>query len=276
MVEMPGDSLLEVRQLRVAYGDAFAVAGVDLDLHAGKVTALVGPSGSGKSTVALAIMGLLPTGGRIVAGTVRLTGASAGRDDVELVAAGERTVRNVRGRHIAMIFQSPGTALNPVMTVGAQIREALRLTGMAHRSDRAKAVARLLEEVELPPRVARDYPHQLSGGMQQRVMIAMALAGGPQVLLADEPTSALDVTVQAQILALLGRLQRTRGMAVLLITHDIAVAAQVADTIVVLDAGAVVEHGPTSDVLTAPQSPTAQRLVSAARTLAEGPQAVRS
>lgn len=262
------DSVLEIRDLRVTYAPSVeALAGVDLTLAAGALTALVGESGCGKSTLALAIMRLLPRNAAIRSGSIHLGRAAGKGANLDLAALNERRMRAVRGRRVAMIFQSPGSALDPIMRVGRQIAECVRLKGTCRSSDVAGRVAELLAAVELDADVARLYPHELSGGMQQRVLIAMALAGAPQLLVADEPTSALDVTVQAQILALLARLMRSTGMAVLLITHDLGVAATVAERILVMAEGRVVEAGTTEQVLNQPRHAGTQRLVGDARRL---------
>jgi oligopeptide transport system ATP-binding protein len=248
-------SLLEVRALHVEFathgGVVKAVRGVDFDLDPGRTLAIVGESGCGKSVTVQAMMGLIPSPpGRIVSGSVRLEGR-------ELAGPGGGAAASVRGGEIAMIFQDPMTSLNPTMKVGRQITEALRVhRGMAPARARARAVE-LMEAVQIPAAAERvdDYPFQLSGGMRQRVMIAMAIAGDPRVLVADEPTTALDVTVQAQILSLLQGLQRERGMAMVLITHDLGVVARMADDVVVMYAGRIVERGSVEDVFLRPAHP---------------------
>jgi peptide/nickel transport system ATP-binding protein len=226
-----------------------AVDGVSFALAAGRTTGLVGESGSGKSVTALSILRIVPDPpGRIAAGRVRYRGQ-------DLLALDERAMREVRGNRISMIFQEPMTSLNPVYTTGEQVAEAVRL----HRkASRAEAMARAVEMFELVgiPSAAervRAYPHQMSGGMRQRVMIAMALACGPDLLIADEPTTALDVTIQAQILELLARLQRELGMSILLITHDLGVVAETCDEVLVMYAGRIVEQGAVRDVFAAPR-----------------------
>jgi oligopeptide/dipeptide ABC transporter ATP-binding protein len=239
---------------------------VSFALDAGESLGLVGESGSGKSMLALALMGLLPLGAR-VSGEAWYsgTGATANRaagSRANLLTLGERERIGVRGRDIAMIFQEPMTALNPVMRVGAQIAEAIRAhdAGLS-RKEVDHGVLEALERAAVPEPAmrARQYPHQLSGGLRQRVMIAMALAGddgkAPRVLIADEPTTALDVTVQKQILELLARLRRDLGLALLFITHDLGVVAQVANRIAVTYAGRIVEEGPAREVLERPQHP---------------------
>ncbi|ROR32004.1 ABC transporter ATP-binding protein [Inmirania thermothiophila] len=241
---MSAEALLEVRGLAVRIGEGARavrpVDGVDLAVRRGEVVALLGESGCGKSMTALALMRLLPEpGGRVVAGSVRLAGE-------ELLTLPEHAMRRLRGGRMAMIFQEPMTALNPVLTVGRQIMESLAVhRGLRGTQARAQA-AELLAAVGIPDPAARldAWPHQLSGGMKQRVMIAMALAGEPELLIADEPTTALDVTIQAQVLDLLRRLQRERGMGMLLITHDLGVVAQTADRVAVMYAGEIVEEAP--------------------------------
>jgi peptide/nickel transport system ATP-binding protein len=253
-------ALLQVQDLRVSFategGEVRAVDGVTLAIHRAQTLGIVGESGSGKSVTALSVLGLTRAEGASVSGSVQF----AGRD---LLALGEQQLRSVRGTEIAMVFQDPLSSLHPMYRVGAQIIEAIR----AHR-DVAKAPARrraveLLELVGIPDPAKRvdSYPHELSGGQRQRVMIAMALANDPALLIADEPTSALDVTVQAQILELLRRLRRERGMALMLVTHDFGVVAEMADEIAVMHAGRVVEEAPADRLLTAPQHPYTQRLL---------------
>ncbi|MBY0267164.1 MAG: ATP-binding cassette domain-containing protein, partial [Burkholderiales bacterium] len=254
--------LLRVRDLRMAiHGDGppvRAVDGVSFDIAAGETFALVGESGCGKSMTALSIMRLLPEAAAISGGTVELQGEN-------LLALPEAAMRDVRGRRVAMIFQEPGLSLNPVMTVGEQIAESVRrhttLTGAAVDA----RVLELLEAVRMPDaqRRAGEYPFQLSGGMKQRVMIAIALACDPALLIADEPTTALDVTVQAQVLDLLRELQRERGMAMLLITHDLGVVAQMAQQVAVMYAGQIVETAPVARFFASPAHPYSQKLFAA-------------
>jgi peptide/nickel transport system ATP-binding protein len=247
------------------------VDGIDLELSRGEVLALVGESGSGKTMLALAVMGLLPAGARLH-GEAQFVGEGAGAK-VNLTALTEEERRRLRGRALAMIFQEPMTALNPVMRVGAQIEEAVRVHQPAlARSDAQRRVLEALTRVAVPePEArARQYPHQLSGGLRQRAMIAMALASGLgdgaglRLLIADEPTTALDVTVQKQILELLARLQAELGLALLFITHDLGVAAQIARRIAVMYAGRIVEEGPAEQVLRGPLHPYTQGLLRAA------------
>lgn len=248
-------SLLSVRDLSVAIGAAAPVDGVSFEIGAGETFALLGESGCGKSLTALALMRLLPEAARIAAGSVQFAGE-------ELCALTEAQMRSVRGGKIAMIFQEPGASLNPVMTIGAQIAEALKFHGGS--APEAKIVE-LLAAVGIPDpaRRATEYPFQMSGGMKQRAMTAMALAGEPELLIADEPTTALDVTIQAQVLDLLDGLRRERRMAMLLISHDLGVVAQMADRIGVMYAGQLVEVAPRAAFYAAPGHPYTRRLFAA-------------
>ena len=256
--------LLRIENLQVHFrtpeGVAPAVDGVSLEVPRGKTVALVGESGCGKTVTALAILRLVPTPGRIVAGRILFDGK-------DLTALDARAMRSVRGGRIAMIFQEPMSSLNPVKPVGAQIVEAVRLhagrpaPGRA-RSARARAVE-LLHKVGIPAPEARyhEYPHRLSGGMRQRVMIAMALAGDPDLLIADEPTTALDVTVQSQVLDLLNRIQNENGLSILLVTHDFGVVARMAAVVFVMYAGRIVERAPAERLFRDPRHPYTQRLL---------------
>jgi oligopeptide/dipeptide ABC transporter ATP-binding protein len=248
--------LLEVRDLRITFPRDGApplvpVDDVSLSVHRGELVALVGESGCGKSLSGLAIPRLLPDSARLGADT------SIAMDGEELSHLDERAMRHWRGRRIAMVFQDPMASLNPVMRVGAQIGEAITAhQRVASAEVRRRAIA-LLDEVGIadPAERVDAYPHQLSGGMRQRVMIAMALAGEPDLLIADEPTTALDVTVQAQILELLDRLRQERGLGVLLITHDLGIVAGRADRVLVMYAGRIVEHADTAPLFASPQHP---------------------
>ena len=253
--------LLEVENLRITFatsaGTSHPVDGVSFALAKGELLALVGESGCGKSLTSLALLRLVPPPGRILPGSaIRLDGTDVlGLDDAAL--------RGVRGRRIGMIFQDPMTSLNPVFTVSDQICESVRAhERVSKRAARARALE-LLQEVGIPDPVARldQYPHQLSGGMRQRVMIAIALASEPELLIADEPTTALDVTVQAQILEVLDRLRAARGMAVLLITHDLGIVAGRADRVAVMYAGRLVEEAPTADLFARPSHPYTRGLL---------------
>ena len=253
-------TVLSVRDLRVSFrtraGTARVVNGVSWDLAAGETLAIVGESGSGKSVSTLALTGLVPRPPAVVEGSVLFGGR-------ELVGASEAELRTVRGAGIGMVFQDPMTSLNPVLTVGRQITEVLELhLGLRGRALRDRAVELLdLVGVPEPARRVDDHPHQFSGGQRQRVMIAIGLAGQPQVLVADEPTTALDVTTQAQILDLVARLQDELGMAVVWITHDLGVVAGLADRVVVMYAGQVVEDAPVDDLYARPGHPYTRGLL---------------
>ena len=248
-------------EFRTPRGTVRALHGVDLQLQPGRTLALVGESGSGKSVTSLALMGLLPReSARIVGGRILLRDETGERD---LACTPEAELRRLRGSRIAMIFQEPMTSLNPLFRVGEQIGEALRLHLKLNREQARQRAQSLLEQVGIPAPDKRlmAYPHELSGGMRQRVMIAMALACEPAVLIADEPTTALDVTVQAQILDLLRALQRQRGMAMLFITHNLGVVADIADEVAVMYGGRIVERGPVDRVLAAPRHPYTRGLL---------------
>ena len=249
---------LEVRDLTVAFpydGGVIRPADkVSFCLSPGRTLGLVGESGSGKTVTALSIMGLTPPPGRIEGGRVLLGGS-------DLLDLPERALEDIRGRRVAMIFQEPATALNPVLTVGAQIAEALRIHDGS--ADAWAEAVRMLDRVGIPDAAARaqTYPHQLSGGMRQRAMIAMALICRPDVLIADEPTTALDVTIQAQIVDLMLEMQRHLGLAILFISHDLGVVSDIADEIAVMYAGRLVELGPAGYLLTKPLHPYTQGLI---------------
>jgi oligopeptide/dipeptide ABC transporter ATP-binding protein len=247
--------LLEVEDLRVEFstrrGLVRAVRGLSYELGAGETLGIVGESGSGKSVAALAVLGLLPArSARITSGSVRFRGE-------ELVGQGERRMRAIRGTGIALIFQDPLSSLNPVLTIGRQISEQLEAHGKASGRAAMRRAVELLERVGIPDpdRRVRQHPHELSGGMRQRAMIAMALSCEPALLIADEPTTALDVTIQAQIVELLSELRSSLGMAVLLITHDLGVVAGFADRVAVMYAGRIVERGETQPLLARPAHP---------------------
>jgi peptide/nickel transport system ATP-binding protein len=255
------ERLLEVRGLKTHFktddGWVHAVDGVDLYIDAGETLGVVGESGCGKSVTAFTIMRLVPLPpGRIVAGEILWRGR-------DLIALNDDEMRAIRAREIAMVFQEPMTSLNPVYTVGEQIAEVLRLhEGLGRRAAMARAVEMLkLVHISHPERRVRDYPHQFSGGMRQRVMIAMALSCNPKLLIADEPTTALDVTIQAQILELLNDLKERLGMAVMLITHAMGVVAETAQRVVVMYAGKVVEEAPVEEIFRAPRHPYTQGLI---------------
>jgi peptide/nickel transport system ATP-binding protein len=254
--------LLDVKNLSIMFGQQEAVRDISFQIASGETLGLVGESGSGKSATSLAVLRLLPH-------TARVTG-SVDFDGEDLLMLQEDAMRRRRGRDIAMIFQEPMTALNPVMPVGTQIAEAVRAhhPGESRKAVRAK-VLEAMEEVGLPEveRRAKDYPHQFSGGQRQRILIAMAIVNRPRLLIADEPTTALDVTVQAQILGLLNRLRREHGLAMLFISHDLAVVAQVADRVAVMQRGEIVEQGATRSLFERPQHAYTRRLLASAPTM---------
>nr|WP_276531686.1 ABC transporter ATP-binding protein [Brevibacillus invocatus] len=232
-------------------GQIPAVDGVSIKVHKGEVVGIVGESGCGKSVTSLSIMKLVPNPpGKIVGGTIRFKGE-------DLVTASEKRMREIRGNEIAMIFQEPMTSLNPVFTIGDQIGEAVRIHTKASKKESRQRAIEMLKKVGIPraEAIVDEYPHQLSGGMRQRVMIAMAMACNPELLIADEPTTALDVTIQAQILDLMRQLNRDADTAVLLITHDLGVVAQMCHRVVVMYAGNVIEEGDVRTILKEPKHP---------------------
>jgi oligopeptide/dipeptide ABC transporter ATP-binding protein len=262
-----GEPLLVVRDLRTYFfmpeGVVRAVDGVDLTVHRGSTLCLVGESGCGKSVTALSIMRLIPhPPGRIIGGQVLFQGR-------DLLTLSEAEMTRVRGKDISMIFQEPMTSLNPVFRVGDQVAEAVLLHEQVSRREAWHRAVEMLRRVGIPaPELrARSYPHELSGGMRQRVMIAMALACRPQLLIADEPTTALDVTIQAQILELMRQLKRDFGMSILLITHDLGVVAEMADEVAVMYAGKIVEQAPVGELFHAPQHPYTRGLLASIPTL---------
>jgi oligopeptide/dipeptide ABC transporter ATP-binding protein len=248
------ESLLSVEELRVEFstdrGTIHAVNGISFDVRAGETIGIVGESGCGKSVTSLALLGILPRAGGVTGGRA----VFAGRD---LLTLSERELRRVRGAEIAMIFQDPMTSLNPVLTIGAQLRESLETHFKIGRKEATARAAELLDRVGIPTARARlkDYPHQFSGGMRQRAMIAMALACEPKLLIADEPTTALDVTIQAQILDLLRGLVADRGTALILITHDLGVVAGMCERVNVMYAGTIVEAGTAVELFAHPRHP---------------------
>ena len=260
-------SLLELRGLTTAFqtgrGEISAIEDVSFDLNEGEILGIVGESGSGKSVTALTIMGLLPQPpARIAAGSVRFAGE-------ELTTASPGRMEKIRGAGISMVFQEPMTSLNPVFTVGEQIMETVRAHDrMSARAQRDRAIE-MLDRVGIPSATERlnDYPHQLSGGQRQRVMIAMSLACRPKLLIADEPTTALDVTIQAQVLDLLMDLRDELGMAIIVITHNMGVIAEVADRVLVMYAGRIVEQSPVANLFDAPQHPYTKGLLACVPTL---------
>ena len=258
--------LLDVDRLEVEFrtetGPVVAVRGVSLRVEAGRTTALVGESGSGKSVTSLAVMGLLPRPfGRVIAGSIRFSRRAG--DVVDLATVPARDMRAFRGSEIAMIFQEPMTSLNPVLTIGEQIAEQVRLHLKLDREAAKRRAVDMLGLVEIPDagRRADEYPHQMSGGMRQRVMIALAMSCSPRLLIADEPTTALDVTIQAEILALIDRLRRENDMGVLFITHNLGVVAEIADMVTVMYAGEVVETAGVRDLFYRSRHPYTRALI---------------
>ena len=277
----PGDVALEIEDLAVEYrsrgSHVRVLPDVDLSLNRGEILGLVGESGSGKSTLALAILRLLPANGRIVSGQITLGG------DTDLTALSEESLRRVRGQKIAMVFQDPLTSLNPVFRIGSQMVDvqAAHCDHRVRKTDRSEYLARavsLLRQVGLPDpqQIVRAFPHQLSGGMRQRVVIAMALSLEPELLIADEPTSALDVTLEAQILTLLREIQADRDLSILFVTHDLSVVAQICHRVVVMYAGQVVEQGEVADVFKSPQHPYTEALLAAVPSRAQRGRALAS
>ena len=245
-------AMLEVNDLRTSFftdaGEVKAINGISFFLDRGKVLGIVGESGSGKSVTAYSILQILASTGKIVGGSIKFNGQ-------ELVGAGEKVMKNIRGNKISIIFQDPMTSLNPTYTIGHQLVEAITLhTDRNKRQawDRAVEMLRLVN-VNEPDRRMKQYPYELSGGMRQRVMIAMALACEPDILIADEPTTALDVTIQAQILELMGQLQKELGMAIIMITHDLGVVAQMCDEVIVMYAGSICEQGTADEIFYNPR-----------------------
>jgi len=258
-------ALLNVRDLAIGFTGQTVVHGVSFHIDPGETVALVGESGCGKTVTAFALLRLLPPAGRILGGQVWFEG-------IDLVTAPPAAMREVRGKRISLIQQEPMTSLNPVLTVGAQIAEVIRRHEPVSRAIAWRRVEELLDLVGIPDprRRVDEFPHQFSGGMRQRVMIAMAVACQPRLIIADEPTTALDVTIQAQVLDLLDGLRRTMGMAVLLITHDLGVVAQWADRAMVMYAGRIVEQTPVRPFFRHPRHPYARGLLDASVTEAEG------
>ena len=254
------NALLEVKNLQTYFftGDGLvkAIAGVEFTINRGETLALVGESGCGKSVTALSLLRLVPEPGRIVEGEIRFA-------DLDILHMPEAEIRRVRGNRIGMIFQEPMTSLNPVFRIGDQIIESLQLHRGHDREKSTKMATELLHSVGIPAAEQRlkDYPHQLSGGMRQRVMIAMALACNPQLLIADEPTTALDVTIQAQIMDLLGQIKAERNMATLLITHDLGVVAENADRVAIMYAGLILETAPVKEIYSNPVHPYTRGLL---------------
>ncbi|HEY0140615.1 MAG TPA: ABC transporter ATP-binding protein [Thermoanaerobaculia bacterium] len=256
----PAEALLQVKNLRTSFfthdGVVHAVDNVSFNVKRGEAVALVGESGCGKSVTAMSIMQLVATPGRITAGEILFKGQ-------DLAKFSDKQMRNVRGNDVAMVFQEPMTSLNPVFKIGAQVSEAIRIHRKVGKKEAWKMAGEMLELVSIPDPHKRldDYPHQLSGGMRQRVMIAMALSCDPELLIADEPTTALDVTIQAQIMELLASLQKRLGLAILLITHDLGVVAEFCERIVVMYTGRVVEEAPVRDLFANPAHPYTRGLL---------------
>ncbi len=254
-------ALLDVKNLRVSFAGKEVVRGIDFSIRSGEKLALVGESGSGKTVTALSLLRLVQNAK--ISGSALFSARENGNGASDLLALPEQKLRGIRGRDIAMIFQEPMTALNPLFSVGDQIAEVLELKEGLAQSESARAAIKLLADtgIQEPERRARAFPHQLSGGQRQRAMIAMALACQPRLLLADEPTTALDVTLRVQILDLLGDLQKRNGMAVLMITHDLNLVRRFADRVAVMENGLIVEHGRVEDVFAQPQHPYTRKLI---------------
>ena len=256
----PAEAILEVKNLRTSFGTSdglvHAVDNVSFNVRRGEAVALVGESGCGKSVTAMSIMRLVAVPGKITAGEIRFKGR-------DLVGLSEKEMRSVRGNDIAMVFQEPMTSLNPVFKIGAQVAEAIRIHRKVSKKEAWKMAGEMLELVSIPDPVKRldDYPHQLSGGMRQRVMIAIALSCDPELLIADEPTTALDVTIQAQIMELLAGLQKKLGLAILLITHDLGVVAEFCERVIVMYTGRVVEEAPVRQLFANPSHPYTRGLL---------------
>jgi peptide/nickel transport system ATP-binding protein len=261
--------LLQVDDLHIRFGASHAVRGIGFELNEGEVLGLVGESGSGKSATSLAIMGLLGPAAQTSGSILWRRPGEGAVGGIDLLRAAPETLRRMRGREIAMIFQEPMTALNPVMTIGRQVAECGAAHGLATSRELKRKALEALEAVSIPEASRRynDYPHQFSGGQRQRILIAMALINRPRLLIADEPTTALDVTVQAQILALLAQLQREYGLTMLFISHDLAVVGQVANRVAVMRAGQIVETGPVSEVLARPQHEYTRSLLASVPTM---------
>ncbi|HEY3055508.1 MAG TPA: ABC transporter ATP-binding protein [Thermoanaerobaculia bacterium] len=256
----PAEALLSVKNLRTSFftadGVVHAVDNVSFNVRRGEAVALVGESGCGKSVTAMSIMRLVAPPGKITAGEVRFKGR-------DLASLSEKQMRDVRGNDIAMVFQEPMTSLNPVFKIGAQVAEAIRIHRKVSKKEAWRIAGEMLELVSIPDPIKRldDYPHQLSGGMRQRVMIAMALSCDPELLIADEPTTALDVTIQAQIMELLAGLQKRLGLAVLLITHDLGVVAEFCERVIVMYTGRIVEEAPVRELFANPAHPYTRGLL---------------
>lgn len=253
--------ILDVRDLRVEYRSdgkpIYAVNGVDLHLQKGKTLALVGETGAGKTTIARSILRILPDhGAKITGGSIRL-------EDQELLSLSEKEMLSIRGFRISMIFQDPMTALNPSMRIGEQVAEVIRAHHHINKAESNEKAKEILKQVGILPERFREYPHQFSGGMKQRVVIAIALACAPDLLLADEPTTALDVTIQAQVLALIRELKGKNDMSLILITHDLGVVANISDDVAIVYAGEILEYGSKEEIFLHPSHPYTQGLFDA-------------
>jgi oligopeptide/dipeptide ABC transporter ATP-binding protein len=265
----PAEAILEVKNLRTSFptsgGFVHAVDNVSFSVRKGEALALVGESGCGKSVTAMSIMRLVAPPGRITAGEVRFKGRNLAR-------LSEREMCTVRGNDIAMVFQEPMTSLNPVFKIGAQVAEAVRIHTKVSKKEAWRRAGEMLELVSIPDPIKRldDYPHQLSGGMRQRVMIAMALSCDPELLIADEPTTALDVTIQAQIMELLASLQQRLGLAILLITHDLGIVAEFCERVIVMYTGRIVEESPVLDLFANPAHPYTRGLLKSLPSVSAG------
>jgi oligopeptide/dipeptide ABC transporter ATP-binding protein len=254
------DALLEIDALRIGFQSdhriAHAVRGITLSIRRGEALGLVGESGSGKSVTALAVMGLLPQSARVLGGRIRFKG-------IDLLGLSERRLRRIRGSEVSMVFQNPLTSLNPALTVGRQLIDVISTHQHVNYATARERAIEVLSRVGIPSPAARiaSYPHQFSGGMRQRVLIAMAVACRPQLLIADEPTTALDVTVQAQVIALLQKLRSDLGLAILFITHNLDLVAEFCDRVAVMYAGSIMEEAPVEDLFTRPRHPYTSALM---------------
>lgn len=263
-MEINTTSLLEVRNLTVSFDEFIAVDDMSFSINAGETLAVVGESGSGKSVSALSVMRLVDLGTRAKITSGEILFRQADGAVIDLLKTSDTEIRKIRGNHISMVFQEPLTSLNPVYTAGEQVAEVVRLHQGMNRVDATNHALRMFEKVRIPraKKILTAYPHELSGGMRQRVMIAMALACNPKILIADEPTTALDVTIQAQILNLVKELQEEMDTAVMLITHDMGVVAEVADHVIVMRNSKLIETGSVYDVFESPKEPYTQALLS--------------
>ncbi|MDP3142829.1 MAG: ABC transporter ATP-binding protein [Candidatus Omnitrophota bacterium] len=261
---MPADNLLRIENLKVNFsesaGSRQVINGLSLAVNSGEILALVGSSGSGKTLTGLSILRLLPIGANLVGGKIIFK-------QQDLLQISESQMREVRGRNISMVFQEPLSALNPLFTIGSQIKEVLRFRTELGKNEIEGKALDLLKSVGMPDpkKIINDYPHQLSGGLRQRAMIAQAIAAGPELLIADEPTSNLDVTLQAQIMELFRTLKKELNLAILLITHDLAMVSHLADRVAIICEGKIVEFGQVANILQQPRNPFTQALVEAVK-----------